>query len=214
MATPDWRQKFGADRGPNHNPRYHQGTDYGAPIGTPIYAVADCTITNRAYNASAGHYLATKTVDGIWVIYMHLSRIRTTPDKVKRGTIIGYVGNSGNATGPCLHLEFRDKSSQPFDSAPYIRAHLTETVRPATITAFPINDKEKNQMLLCYIPKGAANGDSQFLLFGPGFYLEFVGQEAANGFNKQIGGVTPPVTRSFFNAVKRAVDAQNGVATS
>lgn len=89
---------------------YHTGLDFGAPTGTPVYAVADGTVTNDTSQSWAGPNLLTidhGTVDGQPVVtwYAHLSAMEVSSGPVKAGDLIGYVGELGNASGAHLHFE-------------------------------------------------------------------------------------------------------------
>lgn len=91
----------------------HQGTDLRLPIGTPIYAVADATVIKAApdskgVNAGGGHIIMLDHGDGIQTWYMHLDAYAVKlGDKVAKGQIIGFSGNSGESTTPHLHFEYR-----------------------------------------------------------------------------------------------------------
>jgi len=87
---------------------YHTGVDYAVPVGTDVVAVADGKIENATWGKSYGTQLVQK-VDGGWFIYAHLSSALAKPgDKVKAGQVIAKSGNTGNSTGPHLHVELRD----------------------------------------------------------------------------------------------------------
>lgn len=86
----------------------HLGTDYAAPHGSPIIAVADGVVTHRSYTKGNGKYVKIKHDDTYTTQYLHMSRYQSgvSPGtRVKRGEIIGYVGSTGLATGP--HVCFR-----------------------------------------------------------------------------------------------------------
>ena len=88
--------------------RPHQGIDYAAPTGTPIYTVADGTISQTGYNKSQGRFVRVRHPNGYETIYNHMSKFAKASRqgvKVKQGQTIGYVGSTGLATGP--HLDFR-----------------------------------------------------------------------------------------------------------
>jgi murein DD-endopeptidase MepM/ murein hydrolase activator NlpD len=86
----------------------HTGVDFAVPIGTPVLAVADGTIVNANWGKAYGNQVIQKVADG-YVIYAHLNKARVKPGMVvKKGQIVGESGNSGNSTGPHLHLELRD----------------------------------------------------------------------------------------------------------
>jgi murein DD-endopeptidase MepM/ murein hydrolase activator NlpD len=88
----------------------HTGVDFACKIGTPILAVADGKITKWTWGKAYGKQIVQK-VDGGFVIYAHLNALRVKPgQRVKKGQIIGESGNSGNSTGPHLHLEYRNQA--------------------------------------------------------------------------------------------------------
>ena len=87
---------------------YHTGVDFAVPIGTPVRAVADGKISKANWGKSYGEQVVQK-VDGGFVIYAHLNKVRVKPwQHVKKGDLIGESGNTGNSTGPHLHFEMRD----------------------------------------------------------------------------------------------------------
>lgn len=86
----------------------HWGTDFGAPIGTPIRAPGEGTITQAKRKGSYGMYIQIKHNSEYSTAYAHMSRFHEKTRvgrKVKAGDIIGYVGNTGRSTGPHLHWE-------------------------------------------------------------------------------------------------------------
>jgi len=92
-------------------PRMHWGMDFTAPRGTPIYATGD-GIVKRADNRAAGfgNHVRIDHGFGYVSLYAHMSKYKVKRgQKVKRGEIIGYVGNTGRSAGPHLHYEiFKD----------------------------------------------------------------------------------------------------------
>ena len=88
--------------------RPHQGIDYGAPVGTPVKAVGDGTVTRAGWGKGFGNMVIIKHAGGLESMYSHLSRFAKGIKKgkrVKQGQLIAYVGSTGIATGP--HLDFR-----------------------------------------------------------------------------------------------------------
>jgi murein DD-endopeptidase MepM/ murein hydrolase activator NlpD len=88
--------------------RPHFGTDYAAPTGTPIYAVADGTVMEASRTGGNGNYVKLKHNNDIQTQYLHMCRHAEgmrAGKTVAQGTIIGYVGSTGLATGP--HVCFR-----------------------------------------------------------------------------------------------------------
>ncbi len=83
----------------------HQGLDIGVAEGTPIFAVRAGTVTTATYNDSAGNYVTIDHADGFRSIYMHMAAyIVSAGQEVAAGQVIGYVGSTGESTGPHLHI--------------------------------------------------------------------------------------------------------------
>jgi murein DD-endopeptidase MepM/ murein hydrolase activator NlpD len=85
----------------------HEGIDYGAPVGTPVWTVADGTITAARFSSSAGNMVTVQHSNGLTSEYFHLSRFAEGAregTKVKQKQVIGYVGSTGTSTGPHLHF--------------------------------------------------------------------------------------------------------------
>jgi murein DD-endopeptidase MepM/ murein hydrolase activator NlpD len=90
--------------------RPHQGIDYAAASGTPVSALGDGEILFAGYRGSYGKLVIIKHRNGYSTYYGHLSRISkgvTRKARVAQGEVIGFVGATGLATGPHLHLEIR-----------------------------------------------------------------------------------------------------------
>ena len=86
----------------------HNGIDYGAPAGTPIYAVASGTVSWAYSSNSAGNWIGIYHGNKLYSVYMHMSAFAVSEgDYVNQGDLIGYVGSTGWSTGPHLHLSFR-----------------------------------------------------------------------------------------------------------
>ena len=84
---------------------YHQGVDLAAPQGTPVYASRAGRVTVAGYGSAAGYYVTINHLDGFSSIYMHLNNyVVSSGQTVSAGQLIGYVGNSGIATGYHLHF--------------------------------------------------------------------------------------------------------------
>jgi murein DD-endopeptidase MepM/ murein hydrolase activator NlpD len=90
--------------------RAHQGTDYAAPIGTPVHAAGAGHISFRGWAGGYGNEVQIDHGGGIVTLYGHLSRFapQTRPGAhVAQGDTIAFVGMTGLATGPHLHYEYR-----------------------------------------------------------------------------------------------------------
>jgi murein DD-endopeptidase MepM/ murein hydrolase activator NlpD len=100
---------FMAPNRPDHN-----GTDFGGATGSPILAIENgivekaqggCTEGNASCNGQRGNFVLIDHQNGYKSIYLHLSEILVQPgQKVKRGKMIGKMGNTGLSTGTHLHL--------------------------------------------------------------------------------------------------------------
>lgn len=88
-------------------PRMHEGIDFTAPIGTPIYATGNGVVSLVDYGSrDYGNHIILTHGYGYQTLYGHMSRIKMKiGQKVNRGDVIGYVGNSGKSTGPHCHYE-------------------------------------------------------------------------------------------------------------
>lgn len=86
----------------------HTGLDIGASTGTKIKACADGTVTFSGYKGSYGYMVVLNHGNGIETYYAHCSKLyANVGDKISQGDVIAAVGNTGNSTGPHLHLEIR-----------------------------------------------------------------------------------------------------------
>ncbi len=88
--------------------KMHQGTDFAAPLGTPIMASGDGTIKKAGWCGGGGNCVKIRHNSTYQTIYAHMSKFARgikTGIRVKQGQIIGYVGSTGKSTGPHLHYE-------------------------------------------------------------------------------------------------------------
>ena len=84
---------------------YHQGVDLSAPSGTPIYATRGGQVSAATYGSAAGYYVRINHMDGFSSIYMHMTHyVVSAGQNVTAGQLIGYVGQTGVATGNHLHF--------------------------------------------------------------------------------------------------------------
>ena len=87
---------------------FHAGIDIDAPYGTPVRAAGEGDVTGASMGAGYGRQVVLDHGHDLLTVYGHLSAIAVTPGQhVTRGQVIGYVGQSGRATGPHLHYEVR-----------------------------------------------------------------------------------------------------------
>ncbi len=95
---------------------YHTGLDFAGPSGSPIYAVANGTITSASYDGSYGNKTVLTLEDGTEIWYCHqTSYTVSSGETVHAGELIGYTGSTGHVTGPHLHLEVRPGGGDPVD---------------------------------------------------------------------------------------------------
>jgi murein DD-endopeptidase MepM/ murein hydrolase activator NlpD len=90
--------------------RAHMGIDYAAPIGTPIFSVANGKVVHLGFSGAFGNLLVLEHPGGYHTYYAHLSNYNPeleVGNEVRRGLEIGYVGTTGRSTGPHLHFELR-----------------------------------------------------------------------------------------------------------
>jgi len=88
--------------------KMHRGTDFAAPLGTPIMASGDGVIVKAGWCGGGGNCVKIKHNSVYQTIYAHMSKFANRVKsgvRVKQGQIIGYVGSTGKSTGPHLHYE-------------------------------------------------------------------------------------------------------------
>jgi murein DD-endopeptidase MepM/ murein hydrolase activator NlpD len=86
--------------------KMHNGLDFTAPQGTPIYSTGDGTITTAGPGTGTGNHVIINHGYGYETVYMHMVRIKVrNGQRVKRGEVIGWVGSTGASTGPHCHYE-------------------------------------------------------------------------------------------------------------
>lgn len=107
-------------------PKHHDGMDFTAPVGTPVYATADGVVTvAKNYGSGYGRCIDIDHGYNYLTRYAHLSKIKVrVGQQVKRGEIIGEVGNSGLSTGAHLHYEVRLRG-EPKNPALFYHGDLT-----------------------------------------------------------------------------------------
>ena len=93
----------------------HGGTDYAAPLGTPIRALADGLVLEASYTSGNGNYIKIKHSAVYQTQYLHMQKfaegVRANAS-VKMGQVIGYVGSTGRSTGPHVCLRFKKRGKE------------------------------------------------------------------------------------------------------
>ena len=88
--------------------KMHRGTDFAAPLGTPIMASGDGTVKKAGWCGGGGNCVVIKHNSTYQTVYAHMSKFATgirSGVRVKQGQTIGFVGSTGKSTGPHLHYE-------------------------------------------------------------------------------------------------------------
>ncbi len=107
----DGKKRIISGFGPRFHPilkvkRFHSGIDITAPRGTPVYASGDGTVAKSSRLSGYGISVLVNHGFGYQSLYAHLSKTAVRPgQKVKRGELIGYIGNTGLSVSPHLHYE-------------------------------------------------------------------------------------------------------------
>ena len=123
--------------------QFHYGMDFTASIGTNIYATGDGVIKDlQSIGGGYGKWIMIDHGFGYQTLYAHMSNFNVKKgEKVKRGQIIGYVGNSGTSTGPHVHYEvhkngkpvnpqyyyFKDLNAQEYEKMVTISSNIGQT---------------------------------------------------------------------------------------
>ena len=95
---------------------YHTGLDFAGASGTPIHAVANGVVTSVGYDGAYGNKTVITLDDGTELWFCHqTSYAVSVGQEVHSGEVIGYMGSTGNTTGPHLHLEIRPGAGDPVD---------------------------------------------------------------------------------------------------
>ncbi len=88
--------------------KFHEGMDIAAQTGTPVVAPADGVVVKAGFSTGYGNMVEISHGYGIRTLFAHNSRLNVKAgQRVKRGDVISYVGDSGSSTGPHLHYEVR-----------------------------------------------------------------------------------------------------------
>lgn len=115
----DWRKKISSNYGYRVHPitgvkTFHDGVDIAIPTGTALYSAVEGTVIKSYYSDSAGNMIVIQNDSGWQVTFMHMDgRAVNVGDTVKQGQYVGTSGNTGNSTGPHLHIRIHDAEDQP-----------------------------------------------------------------------------------------------------
>ena len=117
--------------------RTHEGLDIIAMRDTPVVSPTDAVVIRTGSGSSEGNYVYTANPGGETFAYMHLSRIGegvTEGAVLVRGDLIGYVGNTGNASGGGTHLHFEIRNNGATDPFPRLTQEFTLAERMAMLS--------------------------------------------------------------------------------
>ncbi|MGA7615200.1 MAG: peptidoglycan DD-metalloendopeptidase family protein [Thermoanaerobaculia bacterium] len=117
--------------------RPHPGIDYGAPVGTPVMCTADGVVEAAGYGGGEGNFIRVRHTSRYQTFYMHLSRFASgihRGAKVQQGEIIGYVGQTGLATGP--HLDYRIRDNGQWINPLKMKSITPDPIRGSSLQAF------------------------------------------------------------------------------
>jgi murein DD-endopeptidase MepM/ murein hydrolase activator NlpD len=115
----------------------HQGVDYAASVGTPVWSVADGTVTVAGNTGTGGNSVCIRHRNGFETCYLHLSSYGAgvrTGARVTQKQVIGYSGNTGRTTGP--HLHFAMKRNGAFVNPLNQKFPRSEPVPPTLLARF------------------------------------------------------------------------------
>lgn len=120
--------------------RPHQGIDYAAPVGTPVWAVAAGKVEFRGWQGGFGNLVRIRHANGYVSYYGHLSRFAKgldVGDTVSQKQVVGYVGSTGLSTGP--HLDFRLKKDGRFVNPSRLSSPAGPPIPPEDLETFRIS---------------------------------------------------------------------------
>ena len=93
--------------------RPHRGTDFAAPVGTPIMSTANGTITEVSYTRANGRYVKVKHNNTYTTQYLHMQKANVKVGQfIEQGDVIGWVGMTGNTSGPHVCYRFWKNGSE------------------------------------------------------------------------------------------------------
>ncbi len=104
------------------NGRMHTGTDFALPMGTPLGSMADGVVVRAGDRGGKGNSVTIRYSDGTESTFSHLDSINVkVGQRVGKGQSVGKSGNTGNSSGPHLHLEIRNSAGQLVNPATWLK---------------------------------------------------------------------------------------------
>lgn len=159
----------------------HQGIDLAIYQGAPVVATADGLITVNSKNDNSGNFVMMDHGDGFTSVYAHLLLASAgAGSRVKAGDVIGYVGSTGNSTGPHLHFEIREngKSVDPrkyITFGPKAKLSTPDTTPPVADRAGDVPTKQTTGVPVSNVDENAkrlskGGGGDGYIETSPGFF--------------------------------------------
>jgi murein DD-endopeptidase MepM/ murein hydrolase activator NlpD len=103
---------------------FHTGLDFAAPTGTEIRSIGPGRVVSTGFDGAYGNKTVVRLDEGTVLWYCHQNAFAVRPgQRVRAGQLIGYVGSTGNTTGPHLHLEVHPHGGGPVDPQPWLVEH-------------------------------------------------------------------------------------------
>jgi len=104
--------------------RLHAGEDFAAEVGTNLVSMSTGTVTFAGPESGYGNIVKIRYWDGTITFYGHMSRVSVTQGEgVAPGEVVGQSGNTGESTGPHLHLEIHPGGGAAVDPLPWLAGH-------------------------------------------------------------------------------------------
>lgn len=166
-----------------------------------------------AWNATSYKHETSENIPDVSapVWFSHFGTYGNPPRYDNWGHVVAYIPGQGYLSSPGSGY-----GSKMFDSIQAVESYFNAKyvgwsedlngLRIAEITSNPTNNKGENEMLMIHKPSGDSNV-YRYAVFSGNFWLEFVGQDVANGFARQIGSGSVPVTNDFWNVCKASAQA-------
>ncbi len=186
--------EYGADRGPNHSPRYHQGYDVAIPVGTTLYGCGNGTVSQVVADSGGYGKYVLVTYEDVTVITAHMSSTNVSVgNKVTTSTVLGLSGGAagspgaGDSTGPHCHVEVK-KSGVLTDPTRI----LVDRSLIGTTPNDPNQQNQDDEMAVIISAKTPTyNG---IWLAAPGFWHLFTSEEytqfTAHGLNQGLKSIS------------------------
>ncbi len=202
-------KNFGDARG--DGTRTHEGLDIMAPSGTPVVSPTDAVVISTGDGSSSGLYVRTANPGGEQFVYMHLREIAKGIQHgtvLKRDDVLGYVGNTGNASGGAPHLHFEIRKNGATDPYPRltqvfsiqermiaVQQALERTADPAALATTLANNFKST--FNTAKSQGIAVAQSILSALGTGIGIGVTVAEAAPAYTLTTGANTGVATGAY-----------------